>query len=97
MIRIKRIYDPVRRPAATECGLIGCGRTRSTSRTQLDGRLREIAPSAGLCTWSRHDPARWGVGERYRQEFATAASTARLEELRTPGPRSDTHERGSIQ
>ncbi len=56
------------------------GRTRP--ELQLDGWLREIAPSGELRRWFGHDPARWDeFRDRYRAELADPARAALLDEL----------------
>jgi uncharacterized protein YeaO (DUF488 family) len=71
-IRAKRVYDA---PATGDGRRVLVDRLWprgvSKERAQLDGWLREIAPSTELRRWFGHDPDRWEEFERrYRQELA---------------------------
>jgi uncharacterized protein YeaO (DUF488 family) len=82
-VRIRRAYDP---PAPDDGYRVLVDRVRPRGRTrpelQLDGWLREIAPSGELRRWFGHDPARWpAFRDRYRAELADPARAALLDDL----------------
>jgi len=68
-IRLKRIFD---KPAKTD----GRGvlvdrlwpRGLTAKEVRIDDWLKEIAPSAGLRKWFRHDPTRW---KEFKRRYAS--------------------------
>ena len=71
MIRIKRVYDP---PAKSDGRRLLVERLwprgMKKKELDLDGWLRDVAPSPGLRKWFGHDPARWREFQRrYRAEL----------------------------
>lgn len=60
MIRVKRVYDPPE-PDDGRRFLVERLWPRGVSKKQLqmDGWLRDVAPSDDLRRWFRHDPAKW--------------------------------------
>jgi uncharacterized protein YeaO (DUF488 family) len=90
MIRLKRAYDA---PAASDGARYLVERLWprgiSKERAALDGWLKEVAPSAALRAWYRHDVARWPEFlRRYEAELA-----ANLEEL---APLREAARRGTV-
>ncbi len=80
-LSIKRIYD---QPAPEDGYRVLVDRLWprgvSKERANLGVWLKEIAPSAGLCAWFGHDPARFAeFRDRYRSELD---GNPALEELR---------------
>ncbi len=70
-IAIKRVYDP---PAATDGHRLLVERLwprgMKKEALQLDGWLRDVAPSTELRQWFGHEPARWdGFQRRYHAEL----------------------------
>jgi len=55
---------------------------------KMDGWLKEVAPSKGLCPWFGHDPARWAdFRRRYVAELKqNCAAWAPLLEAARAGP-----------
>lgn len=81
-VAIKRIYERPE-PADGYRALIDrlWPRGISRARAALDAWLVELAPSAELRTWYRHDPKRWSeFARRYRAELR--AHSEALEALR---------------
>lgn len=73
-IHIKRVYEPA---AATDGkrflvdGLWPRGLKKDTLK--MESWIREVAPSANLRKWFKHDPAKWdGFQKRYHAELAAA-------------------------
>lgn len=71
MIKIKRVYDP---PEASDGKRYLIDRLwprgLKKEETQLDGWLKEVAPSDELRKWFGHDPAKWeAFQQRYIQEL----------------------------
>jgi uncharacterized protein YeaO (DUF488 family) len=66
MIRIKRAYEPAA-PRDGKRFLVDrlWPRGKKKGDLRLDEWLKDIAPSAALCKWFGHDPARW-------QEFCSS-------------------------
>jgi len=60
MIRLKRVYEPPE-PSDGRRFLVErlWPRAFKKDALQLDGWLRDVAPSDGLRRWFGHDPARW--------------------------------------
>ncbi|HJW83386.1 MAG TPA: DUF488 domain-containing protein [Anaerolineae bacterium] len=90
MIRLKRVYDPA---ASTD------GRRFLVERLwprgirkdalQLDGWLKDVAPSDELRRWFGHDPDRWvEFQRRYRKELDARPDACR--------PLLDAARRGSV-
>ena len=84
MFRIKRAYEP---PGPEDGFRVLVDRLwpRGLSRraAAIDLWLKEIAPSAELRRWFRHDPQRWAeFTRRYRVELRTAERSAAFERLR---------------
>ncbi|WP_261165060.1 DUF488 domain-containing protein [Microbacterium sp. Marseille-Q6965] len=81
---IKRVYEP----AAPGDGfrllvdrLWPRGVTREAA--DLDGWMKDVAPSPQLRTWWRHDPGQWSEFiVRYRDELDHNPAVAELQELR---------------
>ncbi len=76
-LRLKRVYDP---PALDDGArflvdrLWPRGQRKET--LQLDGWLKDVAPSHALCGWFDHDPAKWlEFRRRYFAELAARAET----------------------
>ncbi|HXG41765.1 MAG TPA: DUF488 domain-containing protein [Dehalococcoidia bacterium] len=83
MIRVKRAYDPPS-PDDGERYLVDrlWPRGLSKSALQLQGWLRDLAPSDDLRRWFGHDPAKWSqFQERYRQELQEPGRQALLRQL----------------
>jgi len=83
VIRLKRAYDPPA-PEDGERYLVDRLWPRGLSRDalQLQGWLRDLAPSDDLRRWFGHDPARWPqFQQRYRQELQEPAKQALLRQL----------------
>jgi uncharacterized protein YeaO (DUF488 family) len=85
MIRTKRIYEP----ADDDDGfrvLIDRMWPRGVSKAdgRIDEWLQEVAPSASLRKWFKHDPAKWvQFKQRYWTELADQAEAiALLDEMR---------------
>jgi uncharacterized protein YeaO (DUF488 family) len=71
-VNVKRVYE---QPADADGARVLVDRIwprgLSKQRAAVDVWLKEIAPSAGLRKWFRHDPSRWKEFEaRYRAELA---------------------------
>jgi uncharacterized protein YeaO (DUF488 family) len=83
MVRIKRAYEPAT-PSDGHRVLVDrlWPRGVSKERADLDGWLKEIAPSEALRKWFGHDPRRWkGFQERYRRELAGESAAPLLDDL----------------
>lgn len=83
VIRVKRAYDPPS-PDDGERYLVDrlWPRGLSKSALQLQGWLRDLAPSDDLRRWFGHDPAKWSqFQERYRQELQEPGRQALLRQL----------------
>jgi len=80
MIRVKRVYDPPSAGDGTRIlvdRLWPRGLTKDRVAVQL--WLKEIAPSAELREWFRHDPAKWNeFHRRYRAELAGKPELLRI-------------------
>jgi uncharacterized protein YeaO (DUF488 family) len=72
MIRVKRAYEaPARGDGARFLVERLWPRGMKKEALQLDGWLREVAPSTELRQWFSHDPEKWPEFQRrYRQELA---------------------------
>lgn len=71
MINLRRVYEPPR-PGEGARYLVERLWPRGLSKEalQLDGWLREVAPSDALRRWFAHDPARWDeFRRRYFEEL----------------------------
>jgi uncharacterized protein YeaO (DUF488 family) len=82
-VAVKRIYDPPS-PEDGRRFLVDrlWPRGVAKERAQLDGWLRELAPSTELRRWFGHDPARWQEFQRrYREELAQPERQQALERL----------------
>jgi uncharacterized protein YeaO (DUF488 family) len=72
MMRLKRVYEPPDKSDGMRFLVERLWpRGISRERAQLDGWLKEAAPSAALRKWYGHDPARWR--EFRRRYFAELA------------------------
>jgi uncharacterized protein YeaO (DUF488 family) len=83
MVRIKRAYEPME-PADGHRVLVDrlWPRGLSKEKAQLDGWLKEIAPSDSLRKWFNHDPRRWAAfQQRYLRELDEEAARALVAEL----------------
>jgi len=83
MIRIKRVYDPVR-PDDGRRVLVDRLWPRGVAKDEarIDEWLKEVAPSDELRKWFGHDPAKWEeFRTRYRQELKPRGEL--LERLRS--------------
>ena len=71
MIRVKRAYEaPARADGARFLVERLWPRGMKKEALQLDGWLREVAPSTELRQWFSHDPEKWPEFQRrYRQEL----------------------------
>jgi uncharacterized protein YeaO (DUF488 family) len=84
-VRVRRVYDDPE-PADGARVLVDRLWPRGLRKdaVALDDWLRDVAPSAGLRTWYRHDPARFAeFRERYIGELAGPGPRAALGRLRT--------------
>ncbi|RTL63822.1 DUF488 domain-containing protein [Pseudonocardia sp.] len=83
-IRAGRVYDP--RSAGDGARILVdrlWPRGLTTSRADLDGWCRQVAPSAALRSWYGHVPARFAeFGRRYRTELREPEGAAALQRLR---------------
>ena len=82
-LRLKRIYDQAEARDGKRY-LVDRLWPRGVSKTEadLDGWLKELAPSDKLRRWFAHDPARWGeFKRRYRLELKSKAKKAQLRVL----------------
>jgi uncharacterized protein YeaO (DUF488 family) len=73
MIRLKRAYEPAESGDGKRF-LVDRVWPRGVSREQLqiEGWVKEVAPSTDLRKWFGHDPQRWNEFQRrYRQELAS--------------------------
>lgn len=71
MIRIKRVYDPLE-PDDGPRFLVDrlWPRGMKKENLQMDGWLKDVAPSDALRRWFGHDPAKWeGFCRRYDAEL----------------------------
>ncbi|MCL4394418.1 MAG: DUF488 domain-containing protein [Chloroflexi bacterium] len=71
MIKIKRAYEPAEK-ADGKRFLVERLWPRGMKKESLkmDAWLKDVAPSAELRTWFRHDPAKWAeFQKRYRAEL----------------------------
>ncbi len=60
MIQVKRVYEPVQESDGRRYLVERLWpRGMSRERLQLDGWLKELAPSDALRRWFRHDPRKW--------------------------------------
>lgn len=67
MIRVKRVYDPAGREDGARFLVDGLWpRGLKKEALELDGWLKEVAPSGGLRRWFAHQPARW---EEFRRRY----------------------------
>ena len=67
MIQIKRVYDPASRSDGTRYLVERLWpRGMKKNALQLDGWLKDVAPSDALRRWFKHDPARW---EEFRNRY----------------------------
>jgi uncharacterized protein YeaO (DUF488 family) len=65
MIRIKRVYDPSEHADGTRFLVERLWpRGMKKEALQLDGWLKEVAPSDALRRWFGHDPAKWEEFQR---------------------------------
>jgi uncharacterized protein YeaO (DUF488 family) len=83
-IQVRRIYDE---PAPADGARVLVDRVwpRGVRKdaARLDEWAKDLAPSAGLRTWYRHDPAKFGeFRERYRAELAAPGAREALARLR---------------
>ncbi|MGH6742524.1 MAG: DUF488 domain-containing protein [Bradyrhizobium sp.] len=88
-IRIKRAYDPPDKDDGVRVLVDRLWpRGLRKERAAVTLWLKEIAPSAELRKWFRHDPARWvEFSRRYRAELAhNDEAVARLADLSARGP-----------
>jgi uncharacterized protein YeaO (DUF488 family) len=83
MIKIKRVYEEIDRGDGRRLlvdRLWPRGITKD--RAQIDGWLKELAPSNDLRTWYAHDPQRWPrFQQRYMMELQDPGKTPVLLEL----------------
>lgn len=71
MIQVKRVYDPYDQSDGSRF-LVDRLWPRGVKKEalQLDGWLKDVAPSEALRRWFAHDPARWEEFQRrYRAEL----------------------------
>ncbi len=85
MIRVRRVYDE---PQASDGARVLVDRVwprgLRKDAAALDDWARDVAPSAELRTWYRHDPARFGeFRRRYLAELDGPERRAALGRLRT--------------
>jgi uncharacterized protein YeaO (DUF488 family) len=89
-LRLKRVQDPVERPADGTRVLVDRVWPRGMRKADadLDLWLKDVAPSTGLRRWFGHDPERWpGFRDGYRAELAQRADAlAPLEQAARRGP-----------
>lgn len=72
MFRVKRVYDEPARSDGTRILVDGLWpRGVSKEQARVAEWMREIAPSAALRNWFKHDPAKWAEFQRrYARELA---------------------------
>ena len=85
MIKLKRAYEKPSRQDGLRIlveRLWPRGLTKAAAK--IDLWLRDVAPSAELRTWYKHDPARWvEFQRRYRKELQQAGDILKLLAQRT--------------
>ena len=84
MFKIKRIYDEVF-PDDGKRYLVDRVWPRGVSKqkAELDGWLKELAPSSNLRTWFSHDPAKWEeFKEKYHGELKQFSALEIIQKLR---------------
>jgi uncharacterized protein YeaO (DUF488 family) len=90
-IRVRRVYHDAS-PGDGARVLVDrvCPRGLRKDAARLDEWAKDVAPSTGLRTWYRHDPARFGeFRRRYTAELAAPGpqkALARLRALAADGP-----------
>ncbi|MGH7409751.1 MAG: DUF488 domain-containing protein [Candidatus Methylomirabilis sp.] len=83
MIRIKRVYTPPDRADGARI-LVDRVWPRGLNKTaaRIDEWRWDLAPTAALHKWFRHDPKKWDdFQRRYRQELKTRGKLDALQEL----------------
>jgi uncharacterized protein YeaO (DUF488 family) len=89
MVRVKRAYDPPE-PGDGARFLVDRLWPRGIKKEdlELDGWLKEIAPSKELRKWFGHDPARW---QEFEQRYAAELdeNNEALEPIRRAAQRGD--------
>lgn len=83
MVRLKRAYEPVG-PEDGQRILVErlWPRGLHKEQVQLDGWLKDVAPSDALRKWFHHDPDRWAEFEhRYARELESDAARAAVDDL----------------
>ena len=83
MIRIKRVYTPPDRADGARI-LVDRVWPRGLKKTaaRIDEWRWDLAPTAALRKWFRHDPKKWDdFQRRYRQELKTRGKLDALQEL----------------
>ena len=83
MIAIKRAYDP---PSVEDGERVLVDRLwprgMKKEALELDGWVKDVAPSPALRAWFGHDPARWEeFRKRYQEELSDPARQEALAEL----------------
>ena len=82
-VQIKRVYDPV--GPRDGCRVLVDGlwpRGLKKEALAITRWMREIAPSAALRTWYKHDPKKWpAFRKKYRLELSQSPRRELLEEL----------------
>ncbi len=83
MVVAKRAYEPA---AASDGYRVLIDRLWprgvSKAKARLDAWEKDLAPSAELREWYRHDPAKWPEFQRrYKRELKAAAAQAVLDDL----------------
>ncbi len=80
MIKVKRVYEPPE-PADGSRFLVDriWPRGLKKAELQLDGWLKELAPTGELRRWFGHDPARWQEFQRrYTAELCSRPDAVRM-------------------
>ncbi len=89
MIKLKRVYDPSAKADGIRY-LVERLWPRGVKKSdlQLDGWIKEVAPSTALRKWFSHDPAKWPEFQRrYIAELdANPDSWAPIQEAARHGP-----------
>ncbi len=87
MIVLKRIYDPASQDDGKRILVDRLWpRGISKDKADIDGWLKEIAPSDELRKWFLHDPAKWEeFRNRYKNELKRKEKEGLIEGLRKAG------------
>jgi uncharacterized protein YeaO (DUF488 family) len=82
-IRVRRVYDMASATTASAFSWTAYGRAGSARTPRLDEWAKDVAPSAELRVWYRHEPPRFDeFRRRYAAELAVPAKSGALSRLR---------------